>query len=148
MRLRFVCCECSYFCFIIPVPRMPTLTIRGEGSVEVPSGTRLVNAIRDAGVDIGHRCGGHAQCTTCRVEIHDGEPSTMTKAEHEKLDTIRQLGTLRLACQIRVENDMTVTPLMRLEDQEAWDDTGPAPADTIEPDDTHYPIDSLSDTPA
>lgn len=124
---------------------MPTLKIEGEGSFDVPDGIRLVNAIRNAGIDIGHRCGGHAQCTTCRVEVHEGEPDTMTAAEYEKLDAIRQLGTLRLACQIRVHNDMTVTPLMRLEDQDAWDDAGPAPADTVEPEDTHHPIEELAD---
>ncbi|MES3629770.1 MAG: 2Fe-2S iron-sulfur cluster-binding protein [Longimonas sp.] len=121
---------------------MPTLTIEGEGSFEVEKGTRLVNAIREAGVDIGHRCGGHAQCTTCRVTFSAGEPDTMTPAEHEKLHQIKQFGEMRLSCQIRVDGPMHVTPLMRLEDQ-SWDDTGPEPADAIEPEDNPVSIDSL-----
>ena len=59
---------------------MPILTIEGHGPVTVTAGTRLVNAIEDAGVDILHRCGGHAKCTTCRVDFLDGEPDQMTQA--------------------------------------------------------------------
>jgi ferredoxin len=61
---------------------MPTLTVEGFPSVEVPSGKRLVLAIeQDAGVDVLHACGGNARCTTCRVEFvtrragsHDDKP--------------------------------------------------------------------------
>ena len=52
---------------------MPTVTIHGEKAVEVEAGKKLVLAIEDAGIDILHRCGGNARCTTCRVEVLDGE---------------------------------------------------------------------------
>ena len=55
---------------------MPTLTVEGFPSVEVPSDKRLVLAVeQDAGVDILHACGGNARCTTCRVEFVSGEPT-------------------------------------------------------------------------
>ena len=72
---------------------MPKLEIVGESTVEVEAGTRLVNAIEAAGVDIGHRCGGNAACTTCRVEIESGEPARMTRAEKEKLEEKELLAT-------------------------------------------------------
>jgi ferredoxin len=113
---------------------MPTLTI-GEVSQEFPAGTRLVNAIEALGVDVGHRCGGRARCTTCRVTFEDGEPEAMTEAEADKLHDKGLFGDARLACQIVLDHDMTVTPAMTLQ-SEGWSDTGPAPAETIEPEPT------------
>ena len=52
---------------------MPTVTVDGEKSFEVEAGKKLVLAIEDAGIDIMHRCGGNARCTTCRVEVLAGE---------------------------------------------------------------------------
>jgi ferredoxin len=48
---------------------MPKLEVEGVGVFEVPENKRLVLAIEeDAGVDILHRCGSYARCTTCRIE--------------------------------------------------------------------------------
>lgn len=121
---------------------MPEITIKDVGTFEVDEGTRLVNAIASCDVDIGHRCGGQASCTTCRVEFHDGEPDVMTTAEHEKLHDINQFGNFRLACQIVVDRPMTVEPLMRASEQ-GWDDAGPDPAVEVEPEAEWQPIDTL-----
>ncbi len=110
---------------------MPNLTIEGHGTHEVEEGKRLVLAIRDAGVAIGHRCGGNAGCTTCRVEFVEGEPARITKAEKEKLETA-QLEGVRLSCQITVDGDMTVRPLMTVDNQ-PWGDPGPEPEAEITP---------------
>jgi ferredoxin len=118
------------------------LTVEDVGTFEVEEGTRLVRALEDCGVDVGHRCGGHASCTTCRVRFEDGEPSVMTQAEYDKLTDIGQFGDMRLSCQIVVDRDMTVTPLMTVQDQ-GWDDAGPEPAIMVEPEPEWYPIDTL-----
>jgi ferredoxin len=55
---------------------MPKLTVDGR-TPDVPEGQRLVLAMESQGVPIGHRCGGFARCTTCRVEFQTGEPDTM-----------------------------------------------------------------------
>lgn len=123
---------------------MHELTIEGVGTCEVEEGTRLVRAIEDCGVDLGHRCGGQAQCTTCRVEFEEGEPGVMTEAEYEKLTDISQYGDMRLSCQIVVDRDMTVKPLMTVEDQ-GWDDAGPTPAVTVEPAAEWHPIETLEE---
>ncbi|HBE68224.1 MAG TPA: (2Fe-2S)-binding protein, partial [Planctomycetaceae bacterium] len=53
---------------------MPRLTVEGQGEYEIEEGKRLVLALtEDAGTDQLHACGGNARCTTCRVEILDGE---------------------------------------------------------------------------
>jgi ferredoxin len=111
---------------------MPKLTIENVGSFDVESGTRLLNAIQEAGVDILHRCGGHAKCTTCRVSFMDGEPTRMTVAERDKLAGNGQSGEFRLACQCLVEQDMHVEPLMTLSSS-GLDDAGPAPEAEITP---------------
>lgn len=112
---------------------MPKLTVNGK-TVEVEQGKRLVLAIEEAGVPIGHRCGGNARCTTCRVEFEEGEPSKMTKAEKERLTSANLLGAARLACQIELDHDMSVKPLMTADNQPKWDgDTGPTPKETITP---------------
>lgn len=112
---------------------MPKLTIEGHEPVEAPGGKRLVLAIEDAGVDILHRCGGHARCTTCRVTFSAGEPERMTRAEREKLREKGVLGEYRLSCQCQVTHDMAVRPHFRLSESE-FDDAGPRPEDEITPD--------------
>lgn len=110
---------------------MPRVTVAGR-TVEWPADKRLVNAIEDMGVRIGHRCGGNARCTTCRVRFVAGEPETMTAAEHAKLTERVLLGEYRLSCQIVCAHDMEVEPVMTLENQD-WTDTGPRPEDTVQP---------------
>ena len=63
---------------------MQKLTIDGQ-TFEVPNEKRLVLAIEESGINIGHRCGGNARCTTCRVRFINGEPEEMTRAEFDKL---------------------------------------------------------------
>jgi ferredoxin len=116
---------------------MPIVTIehQGEKRTEVSGGTRLVHAVEGAGVDIGHRCGGYAKCTTCRVEFLEGEPETMTEAEAERLTRLEQeKGTtgVRLSCQVPVEGDMRVRPVM-LQSEQGWSDPGPPPEPQITP---------------
>lgn len=115
---------------------MPIVTVKhkGEHRTEVPEGTRLVHAVKQAGVELGHRCGGNAKCTTCRVEFFDGEPEKMTEAEAGVL-TAKELTGVRLACQVPVEEDMTVRPGMVL-DEQPWDDAGPEPEEDITPEPT------------
>lgn len=120
---------------------MPRLTI-GETTIDVPEGQRLVLAIKEQGIQIGHRCGGNARCTTCRVEFQAGEPATMTKGEYEKLTERGLFGQYRLACQIVCDHDMSVRPVMTLE-SEGWTDTGPEPATEVTPEATWYPLEQL-----
>jgi ferredoxin len=111
---------------------MAQLTIQDFGTVEVAEGTRLVRAIENAGVDILHRCGGFARCTTCRVVFQSGEPSRMTRAELDKLVENGVLGQFRLSCQSLVADGMQLRPLMRLSTS-GLEDSGPTPEDVITP---------------
>ena len=110
---------------------MPSLTVEGFPPVNVAEGTRLVNAIEGAGVDILHACGGNARCTTCRVEFIAGEPARMTVAERTKL-VEKGLSGIRLSCQITVDGDMSVSAISRLEGS-GRPDPGRTPEPTIQP---------------
>ncbi len=92
---------------------MPRLEVEGVGEFDVEDGKRLILAIeQDAGVDILHRCGAYAKCTTCRIEYLEGEPEQMTQAELEVLQSRELLGEVRLSCQAVCDYDVTVRPLM------------------------------------
>ena len=93
---------------------MPTVTVEGVKSFEVASGTKLVLAIEDAGIDILHRCGGVSKCTTCRVQVLSGDLAPMEDLERERLAREESLGPdIRLSCQVRVESDLTVRVISR-----------------------------------
>jgi ferredoxin len=111
---------------------MPALTVVDVGTFEVPNGKRLVLALEeDAGIDQLHACGGHARCTTCRVEFVAGEPSTKTKAEVAVM-AAKNLHGVRLSCQILCDYDMTVRAISRLAGS-GRANAGPKPQPFIEP---------------
>lgn len=107
---------------------MPKVTIEGVGETTAAQGRRLVLAIEEAGVDILHRCGGNARCTTCRVEILSGDAGEPTEAEAAKLAVIAdKTPNLRLSCQVQVNDDLTVRVIRRLKDNPEMSDAGGAP---------------------
>ena len=94
---------------------MPKLTVEGVGEFEEPADKLLVLALtEDAGVDQLHACGGHARCTTCKVEFVSGEPTQMTAEERDVLKA-RGLTGVRLSCQIVCDHDMAVRAISRFE---------------------------------
>src|SRR5712671_5543393 len=111
---------------------MPKLTVEGIGDFEVPVNKRLVLALEDeAKVDQMHACGGNARCTTCRVQFVAGEPAKMTQAEKDVLTARGLIATagLRLSCQLKCEQDMTVKAISRLSTTPNRADAGKRPAD-------------------
>jgi ferredoxin len=95
---------------------MPKITVPGYGTFEVEKGRKLVLALEDNGVNILHQCGGKAKCTTCRVEIMSGEfciETTTEKNAFSKKGIIDD--NLRLSCQVRVDSDVEIIPIMTTE---------------------------------
>ncbi|MBI5878322.1 MAG: (2Fe-2S)-binding protein [Chloroflexi bacterium] len=124
---------------------MPRVIV-SQQTIEVPTGTKLAIAIEQLGVHIGHRCGGNARCTTCRVEFESSEPATMTEAEYDKLQERGLFGKARLSCQIAVDHDMAVRPLVTLETEPSWTDTGPALQNGVTPLAAWFPVSELKAT--
>lgn len=106
---------------------MATVMVEGEQAIEVESGRKLVLAIEDAGIDILHRCGGVSKCTTCRIQILDGDAGPMTDIERDRLVKEASFGPdIRLSCQIRVEGDLSIRVLARASTSNMTPGTRPA----------------------
>ena len=102
---------------------MPQITVEGEKTFEAEVGTKLVLALEDNGIDILHRCGGQARCTTCRIEVVEGSVPPMTVTEREALEEPELIAKYRLSCQLRVENDLTI----RVAKRSHIEEIGPGP---------------------
>ena len=106
-------------------------TIIADGKkFNVTDGTRLVNALEDNGIDILHRCGGNARCTTCRVTFNSGEPETYHPREKAKLESNDNLGNFRLSCHILCKGTMDVN-VINHPSTSGFPDPGSPPADEI-----------------
>lgn len=94
---------------------MPTITAEtatGTVSIDAKAGRKLVLELEDNGVDILHRCGGNAKCTTCGIEIVEGDAGEMNEAEKAVLAAKGiDAPNFRLSCQIHCENDLSINVL-------------------------------------
>jgi ferredoxin len=112
---------------------MPTIILDNGTLIQTPTGKRLVLALEDGGVDMLHRCGGYAKCTTCRVSFVEGEPAPMTAAERDRLADGGLFGQVRLSCQIICDHDMQLATINHLIGS-PYDSAGNRPHDEITPD--------------
>ena len=110
------------------MPKIEAETASGLQVIEGPQGKKLVLAIEDAGIDILHRCGGNARCTTCRVEVLAGDPGEMKELERNRLAMETELAdNVRLSCQIRINDDLKVRVINQASVRGM--DPGPRPLD-------------------
>ena len=110
------------------MPKVEATTASGTQTIEAPEGKKLVLVIEDAGIDILHRCGGNARCTTCRVELLEGDAGEMGELERNRLAMEAELApNVRLSCQIRVHNDLKVNVINQASVRGI--DAGPRPFD-------------------
>jgi ferredoxin len=91
------------------MPKITAETANGTVAFECEADRKLVLCLEDNGVDILHRCGGNARCTTCRVEILSGDPGEIGEPEKAVLATKTDLNDhTRLSCQVRLIDDLHV----------------------------------------
>lgn len=91
------------------MPKITAETASGTIAFEAEAGRKLVLCLEDNGIDILHRCGGNARCTTCRVEVLSGDPGEILDAEKAILASKTDLGDhTRLSCQVRLIDDLHV----------------------------------------
>lgn len=79
-----------------------------DATVEVKSGTTLLEAAETCGAHVGHSCGGVCGCSTCHVWIRKGldSLSEQSDAEMDRLDMgfdVRPYS--RLSCQSEVGSE-------------------------------------------
>jgi len=111
----------------------PKLTVAYTGGPKVQSaiGPTLLEISRANGIAHASACGGRARCGTCRVRIDEGAASLPSPgfAERFTLARVKAPDNMRLACQIRPHASLSVTRLMRMQDD------GPPAAAAENPDD-------------
>lgn len=107
-------------------------TAGGTVAFETDEDRKLVLALEDNGIDILHRCGGNARCTTCRVEVLGGDPGEIREPERAILATKEDLNDhTRLSCQIRVMDDLHVRVINQVSVKGI--DAGPRPLEETTP---------------
>jgi uncharacterized 2Fe-2S/4Fe-4S cluster protein (DUF4445 family) len=108
-------------------PTVHRVTFQPDGrTLLVPEGRTLLEAAQAAGIFLGAPCGGHGTCGGCRVIIPHNPPEP-TDACRRELSGEELERNLRLACQVRVRDDLRVVipEETRLADQKILTD-GPA----------------------
>ncbi|MEP7453772.1 adenylate/guanylate cyclase domain-containing protein [Phyllobacterium sp. SB3] len=86
-----------------------------EGQVvRVPRGFSVLEASRIGGVPHYAVCGGKGRCSTCRVQIIEGA-DTLVKPDTTEQATLNRINAdpdVRLACQLRPLNNISIVPLL------------------------------------
>ncbi|MEM8703967.1 MAG: adenylate/guanylate cyclase domain-containing protein [Pseudomonadota bacterium] len=94
--------------------RRLTITYPGNLSIRAKPGATLLEISRINDVPIASVCGGRARCSTCRVKVLDGGAALAAPGAAEKavLARISADADVRLACQIRPQQNLEVLPLV------------------------------------
>jgi adenylate cyclase len=82
--------------------------------VSAPLGMTLLDISRRNNIPHASVCGGRARCSTCRVRVLEGLDKQSPPAENESR-VLKRVGAppnVRLACQLRPQSDLRVTPLL------------------------------------
>lgn len=89
---------------------MPKLRFLPAGiEREVAKGTRLIDAVRDAGLPIARACGDDLVCAKCGVRVLAGALAREKAIERRAKARNRVDPALRLACAVRVSGDLELT---------------------------------------
>jgi adenylate cyclase len=82
--------------------------------VQVPRGFSVLEASRFARIAHASVCGGRGRCSTCRIRVTDGF-SKMPAPSADEQKVLQRVGAppnVRLACQLRPVENISVTPLV------------------------------------
>ncbi len=86
----------------------------GGKSVFVSKGTSILEASKIGNIPHQAICGGRGRCTTCRIKISSFKDN-LTEPNTNEIRAIQRVGLdegIRLACQLKPNNDITVIPLL------------------------------------
>ena len=90
------------------------LTYPSGRVVRIVRGVSVLEASRMAGIPHASVCGGRGRCSTCRIRVEGSQEALVTPAA-EEVKVLRRVGAapdVRLACQLRPQGDLRVTPLL------------------------------------
>ncbi len=88
-----------------------------DQEIEIETGGSILAASMKAGIKQMHLCGGHALCTTCRIQVVEGAEHLSQMHPYERISLRFHLSfspNVRLACQAKVLGPARVETIMPL----------------------------------
>lgn len=83
------------------------IEINGEKTISIPAGGTLLSALSNEKLFLPSACGGGGTCAMCKCQIFEGGGDILpTETGH--INRRQQKENWRLACQVKVKNDMKI----------------------------------------
>ncbi len=97
-----------------------TININDSDSVSVPAGKSLLSTLADQNIFLSSACGGKGSCGQCRVRVTEGGGQILpTEAVHFSRKEMKE--DWRLACQVKVKEDMKILVPESALDVKEWE---------------------------
>lgn len=97
-----------------------TININDSDSVSVPAGKSLLSTLADRNIFLSSACGGKGSCGQCRVRVTEGGGQILpTEAVHFSRKEMKE--DWRLACQVKVKEDMKILVPESTLDVKEWE---------------------------
>ena len=85
-----------------------TITINGEKKIEVSSGSTLLTTLGNEKIFLPSACGGGGSCVQCECHVNSGGGEALpTETPHFSRKELKH--GIRLACQVKVKQDMDIS---------------------------------------
>ena len=99
-----------------------TLTINGERKIEVASGSTLLTTLGAEKIFLPSACGGGGSCVQCECHVNSGGGEALpTETPHFSRKELKE--GVRLACQVKVKQDMDISIPEEIFGIKKWDAT-------------------------
>lgn len=99
-----------------------TITINGEKKIEVSSGSTLLTTLGNEKIFLPSACGGGGSCIQCECHVLEGGGEALpTEVPHFTKKELK--SGARLACQVKVKQDMNITIPEEVFGIKKWDAT-------------------------
>lgn len=84
-----------------------SITINSQRTIDVPRGSELLKDLSASGLYLPSACGGRGTCGHCKLQVLEGG-GDMLPTEQNHIDRHEAAEGYRLACQVKVREDMRV----------------------------------------
>ena len=99
-----------------------TITINGEKKIEVASGSTLLTTLGSEKIFLPSACGGGGSCVQCECHVNSGGGEALpTETPHFSRKELKH--GIRLACQVKVKQDMDISIPEEIFGIKKWDAT-------------------------
>ena len=99
-----------------------TITINGEKKIEVASGSTLLTTLGSEKIFLPSACGGGGSCIQCECHVNSGGGEALpTETPHFSRKELKH--GIRLACQVKVKQDMDISIPEEVFGIKKWDAT-------------------------